>query len=87
MGISADIPYEGLKSSAEAWQLVRPFIASHKINYPILMGNDAIIGTYGFESYPATYLIDRSGRIAATYVGVVSKDDVEANLKTLLAER
>jgi len=32
-------------------------------------------------------LIDRSGRRAAVYVGVVSKDDVEANLKTLLSER
>lgn len=87
VGISADIPYEGLKTSGEAWQLVRPFIANHKINYPILMGDSSTVSTYGFESYPATYLIDRTGHIAATYVGVVSKDDVEANLKTLLAER
>jgi peroxiredoxin len=87
VGISADIPYLGLKSPSEAWQLVRPFIASHKVNYPILMGDDATIDAYGFPSYPATYLIDRSGHIAATYVGVVSKDDVEANIKKLLAER
>jgi peroxiredoxin len=87
VGISADIPYEGLKSPDQAWQLVRPFIASRKVNYPILMGKDSVIGAYGFESYPATYLIDRSGHIAATYIGVVSKDDVEANIKTLLAER
>ncbi len=87
VGISADIPYLGLKSPGEAWQLVRPFIASHGINYPILMGDDATIDAYGFQSYPATYLIDRSGHIAATYVGVVSKKDVETNIKTLLAER
>ncbi len=42
---------------------------------------------YGFRSYPATYLIDKKGRIAALYEGVVSKDDVEKNLKTLLSER
>jgi peroxiredoxin len=87
VGISADIPYEGLKSSDEAWGLVRPFIASHKLNYPILMGNDAVIDAFGFQSYPATYLLDRSGKIAAIYVGVVDKNDVEANIKTLLAER
>ncbi len=87
VGISADISYLGLKSPGEAWQLVRPFIASHGINYPILMGDDATIDAYGFQSYPATYLIDRSGHIAATYVGVVSKKDVETNIKTLLAER
>jgi peroxiredoxin len=87
VGISADIPYLGLKSPAEAWQLVRPFVSNHKVNYPVLMGDDATIDAYGFQSYPATYLIDPSGHIAATYVGVVSKDDVEANIKLLLAER
>jgi peroxiredoxin len=87
VGISADIPYSGLKNSEEAWRQVRPFIVSHKLNYPILMGNDSIVDAYGFEAYPATYLIDRSGKIAATYVGVVDKSDVEANIKRLLAER
>ncbi|WP_263382303.1 peroxiredoxin family protein [Granulicella arctica] len=87
VGISADIPYEGLKSPDEAWGLVRPFMASHKLNYPILMGDGAVVDAYGFPSYPATYLLDRSGKIAATYVGVVSKDDVEVNIKKLLAER
>ncbi len=86
MGISADISYLGLKGPDEAWKLVRPFMASHKLNYPILMGDGSVVDAYGFPSYPATYLIDRSGKIAATYVGVVDKNDVEANIKTLLAE-
>lgn len=86
VGVSADIPYEGLKTADEAWQKVRPFITAHKMNYPIVMGNDAVITAYGFQAYPATYLIDKSGHIAATYVGVVSKDDVDANITKLLAE-
>jgi peroxiredoxin len=86
LGISADIPYEGLKTNEEAWARVRPFIKTHDLNYPIVMGNDAVIGAFGFQSYPATYLIDKSGHIAATYVGVVSKEDVEANIQKLLAE-
>jgi peroxiredoxin len=86
LGISADIPYEGLKTNEEAWSRVRPFMKSHALNYPIVMGNDAVIDAFGFQSYPATYLIDKSGRIAATYVGVVSKEDVEANIRKLLAE-
>jgi peroxiredoxin len=87
VGISTDIAYEGLKNADEAWRRVRPFMASHNMNYPVLMGNDSAVNAYGFKSYPATYLIDKSGRIAATYVGVVSKDDVEANVKKLLSER
>jgi peroxiredoxin len=87
VGISTDIAYEGLKGPDEAWRRVRPFMSSHGMNYPVLMGNDSVVNVYGFKSYPATYLIDKSGRIAATYVGVVDKGDVEANMKKLLAER
>lgn len=87
VGISADIPYEGLKSVGEAWNLVRPFIVSHKLNYPILMGDAAVVDSYGFKSYPATFLIDKSGNIAASYEGIVDKANVEANVKALLAER
>ena len=86
VGISADIPYESLKTADEAWQKVRPFIAAHKVNYPILMGDDAVITAYGFRYYPATYLIDKSGHIAVIYGGVVSKDNVAANISKLLAE-
>jgi peroxiredoxin len=87
LGVSADIPYEGLKSPQEAWALVKPFVASHHMNYPVVMGSSDLVDTYGFRSYPATYLIDKKGRIAALYEGVVSKDDVEKNVKTLLSER
>ena len=87
IGISADIPYEGLKNADEAWGFVRPFMVSHKINYPILMGDPAVVDAYGFQAYPATFLIDKSGKIAAAYVGVVNKADVEKKIKTLLAER
>jgi peroxiredoxin len=87
VGISTDVAYEGLKNVDQAWKRVRPFMESHAMNYPVLMGEAAVVNAYGFKSYPATYLIDKSGRIAATYVGVVSKDDVEANIKKLLSER
>jgi peroxiredoxin len=86
IGISADIPYEGLKNDSEAWARVHPFIASHHLNYPILMGNGKVIDSFGFKSYPATFLVDKTGRIAATYVGVVSKEDVAANIDRLLKE-
>jgi peroxiredoxin len=36
---------------------------------------------------PATYLIDKQGRIAATYSGVINKSDVESNINRLLAEQ
>jgi peroxiredoxin len=87
VGISMDISYENLKNADEAWGKVRPFVAGHKVNYPILMGDESIFAAYGLNALPATFLIDKSGRIAATYVGVVSKDNVEENLNKLLSER
>ena len=87
VGVAMDISYESLKNADEAWGLVRPYLASHGLNYPILMGDEATSKAYNLQVYPATYLIDKSGRIAATYIGVISKADVEANINRLLAER
>jgi peroxiredoxin len=42
---------------------------------------------YKVTSMPATFIIDRKGRIAATYVGLVDKADIEENLKTELGRR
>jgi hypothetical protein len=63
-------------------------MAKHGINYPIAMGDDATSKAYALNSFPATYLVDKSGKIAVSYVGVViNKDNVESNLKSLLSER
>ena len=86
VGISMDILYEDLKGPAEAWSLVNPFVESHKVDYPILMGDDGIAKRYSVQALPVTYLIDRRGRIAAKYVGVVDRANIEANIKMLLAE-
>ena len=87
LGISMNILYEDLKGPAEAWSLVNPFVEAHKVDYPILMGDDGITRRYSVNALPVTYLIDRRGRIAATYVGIVDRANIEANIKTLLAER
>jgi peroxiredoxin len=88
VGVSMDISYEGLKDANEAWGRVRPFIAKHGVNYPIAMGDDAISRAYSLNAFPATYLIDKSGKIAVAYVGVViNKDNVATNVKSLLSER
>jgi peroxiredoxin len=88
VGVSMDISDESLKDANEAWGRVRPFMAKIGINYPIAMGDDAISKAYKLNAYPATYLIDKSGKIAIAYVGVViNKENVETNIKGLLSER
>jgi peroxiredoxin len=88
VGVSMDISYEDLKNANEAWGRVRPFMAKHGMNYPIAMGDDAVSKAYALNAFPATYLIDKSGKIAVAYVGVViNKDNVATNIKSLLSER
>jgi peroxiredoxin len=87
VGVSMDILYEDLKDAKEGWSRVAPFVRERKLKYSILMADNSAAKAYNIEAMPATYLIDRHGRIAATYIGVVDKGNVEANIKVLLRER
>lgn len=87
VGVSMDTSYEGAKTADEAWSQVKPFVLDHKLNYPVLMGDATLITSYKLAAVPATYLIDKQGRIAATYSGVADKSDVDSNIKKLLAEQ
>ncbi len=86
VGVSLDMFYEGNIDADAAWAKVKPFEASHGMNYPVLMGDAESMSAYALKALPVTYLLDKQGRVAARYVGVVSKEDVEANVKRLLAE-
>jgi hypothetical protein len=50
------------------------------------MGDDNVSKAYNITALPATYLIDRSGRIAATYIGLINRQNLEGNIAKLLAE-
>jgi peroxiredoxin len=86
IGVSMDVMYEGLKSVAEGWTRVKPFAASHELPYTIVVDDGSVEKAYNVMAMPATYLIDRKGRIAATYIGIVNADDLTANLKRVIAE-
>ena len=77
----------GVSLDDEGWKVVEPFMKSAAIPYRIILGNQATAKEYGIQAMPDTFLIDRKGRIAAKYAGLVNRDDVDANLKALLAEK
>jgi len=86
VGVSVDILYENLKNSEEAWSRVKPFIGAHKVNYQILMGDGDTTKQYDIQALPLTYIVDKRGRIAATYLGVVDRENLEANIQAVLKE-
>jgi peroxiredoxin len=78
----------GVSLDEGGWNVVKPFLAAARVPYRILLGDDATSDRYGIQSMPDTFLIDRQGRVAAAYLGVVvDKDDVETNINALLSER
>lgn len=87
VGVSMDVMYEDLKSAADGWAHVKPFAAQRGLRYTIVLDDGSVEKAYKVTALPATYLIDRDGRIAAAYVGVVDAADLEANVNALLAER
>jgi peroxiredoxin len=86
IGVSMDVMYEDLKTAAEGWARVKPFAAAHDLRYAILMDDGSVEKAYNVTAMPATYLIDRRGRIAASYVGIVDPADLQANVNRLLSE-
>ena len=82
-------PNEGALGSArvsmdEDWKPVKTFVAEKSVNYPVVIDSQGVARKYALSSMPMTLLIDRSGEIAASYVGVVDKGTCESKLQTLL---
>lgn len=87
IGVSLDVAYSGLKSPADGWAKVRPFVLARDMKYSILLDDGTVEKIFKVTALPATYVIDRAGRIAAAYAGVVEPADLEAKVKAVLAER
>lgn len=56
------------------------------VNYTILQGQDSVGDAYGAVGLPATFYIDRNGKIVDSALGLVSRGEIEDNIKKALAE-
>ena len=71
----------------DSWKPVKAFIQEKKVNYPIVIDNAGLRKLYELNAMPMTLLIDRSGEIVASYIGVVDKGACESKLRTFLGEK
>jgi thiol-disulfide isomerase/thioredoxin len=64
---------------------VVPFIKEYKINYPVVFGDMNIIQNYGgIESIPASFIVNKDGKIVKSYIGLTEKSVYEKEIKKLL---
>jgi peroxiredoxin len=77
----------GVSMDEEGWSVVKPYVAAHKVNYRMLIGDDMTAQMYGgVESLPTSFLIDRQGRTAAVHIGLVSKKVYQDDIAQLLGK-
>jgi len=75
----------GISMDEEGWKVVKPYMQSAKMNYPVAIGDEALAQKFGgIDSLPETLIVDRAGKIAFRHVGIVAKADYESEILQLL---
>lgn len=62
------------------------FISNFNIQYPIGLAGSETLKAYGINPIPTTFFIDKSGRIALSFVGVHPEEDFTDAVEKLLTE-
>ena len=62
------------------------FISNSRINYPVGLASMETMRSYGINPIPATFFIDKSGRVAYKMEGGYPEEYIVAIVKKLLAE-
>ncbi len=72
---------------AKAQAAAARFASEEKIPYPVLLDGDSISKDYGgLDDLPASFFVDRSGKVVVATVGSSSESDIERDIKKALAE-
>ncbi len=84
----------GISMDEEGKKAIDPFLAKERfdvngqkepMNYPILLGSDAIAEKFGgVIGLPTSMLFDRNGKKVRTIVGLVNHDDISKYIEGLL---
>jgi thiol-disulfide isomerase/thioredoxin len=81
----------GVAMDPEGISKVAPFLQKERfdvngrqepINYPIVLGTEAISDRFGVDGYPTGVLISRDGHLIKTTVGLVSRDEIVKDIES-----
>ena len=76
----------GIATDKRGKSVVKPFAEKLKINYPLVIGDSRkLTGIFGPMKYiPTSFLIDEKGEIKNKYIGYLSEEKLEKDIKKLL---
>jgi peroxiredoxin len=77
----------GVSMDEDGWKAVRPFLEQAKMNYAVMLGDEATAAKFGgIDSLPQTFLIDRQGSIAAKQIGLTMQRTYQEEIVELLPQ-
>lgn len=88
LGLSVDSPDPRKPNSqVEVRNIVKSFVASNNVPYPVGLANPLSSQAYSVTAIPASYLIDREGKVAAQLIGLYREEQIDDAVERLLAEK
>ena len=73
-------------NSPEIKEQIKQVVAKTGVDYTLLMSDKKVGDAYGgLDVLPATFFIDRSGKIVAQAIGLAPKAEAEANVQKIVA--
>jgi thiol-disulfide isomerase/thioredoxin len=70
----ADIPLLAVATDTDGAEAVAPFAEEHGIEYPVLLGSEALARDWGLLGFPTLFVIDAEGRIQEAHVGPLTEE-------------
>jgi thiol-disulfide isomerase/thioredoxin len=59
---------------------VRAYVRDHGVDYPVLLGDDALLRAFRVETFPTTYFLDAQGRVRRSASGYTTTAGLLARL-------
>jgi len=73
----------GIALDEQGASVVKPFVAQHGINYPVLIGNEEVFQRFNGSDIPYSLLLDRKQRIVKVYRGTITKEEIDQDLRSM----
>jgi cytochrome c biogenesis protein CcmG/thiol:disulfide interchange protein DsbE len=72
--------------SPEIQAQIKKVLENTGVDYTILMSDEKVANAYGgLDVLPATFYIDRNGKIVAQAIGLAPKEEAEANIQKIVS--
>jgi len=74
----------GVSEDSDGWTSVEPYLRKAGVDYTVVVDDGSVAERYKLLNMPATYLIDRDGKVSAASVGIIDKAECETEILRLL---